>query len=102
MVFHEGNTPGRKKSGIGRKHKKGKTYHTYQSSIEAAGPAGLGDPDPADPDPAEPPPGKKSRPDDNWRVARVVVSRDKKVERISSKRDDLAKNNVALTKTFSQ
>ena len=79
MFFHKGNTTARKKSGIGRKHKKGKTYHTYQSSIEAAGPAGLGDPDPADPDPAEPPPGTKPQPDKKLRVARAVASREKKV-----------------------
>ena len=49
----------------------------YQAAVEAAGPTGVGDPDPVPPDPAEPPPEKKLRADDNWRVARAVVAREK-------------------------
>ena len=40
--------------------------------------------------------GKNQRSNDNWRVARAVVARDKRAERISSKNDALAKNNAQL------
>ena len=44
----------------------------------------------------------KKRSDDNWRVARAVLSRDKNIEQLSLKRDALAKSNVALSKTVSE
>ena len=70
-----------------------------QTYVEAAGSAV--DADLADPDPAKPPT-KKERSDNNWRSARGIVARNKKVEIVFLQRDSLAKSNVYLSKTVSK
>ena len=71
-----------------------------KNSVEAEGPAA--DPDTADQEPAKSPPTKKERSDKNWRSARVIVAREKKVEIVFLLRDALAKSNVYLSKTVSK
>ena len=45
---------------------------------------------------------KKERSDNNWRSARGIVARDKKVEIVFLQRDALAKSNVSLYKIVSE
>ena len=97
MTFHGRSNPGKKKCTIGYQHKQGKTFQVHKTSVEAARLAA--DPDPADPDPAEPRPTKKEQSDNNWRSAREIVARDKKVKRVFLQRDALAKSNESLSKT---
>ena len=99
MTFHGRSNPGKKKCSIGYRYKQGNTFQVHQTSVEAA--VSAADPDPADPDPAEPPPTKKERSDNNWRSARGILARYKKVERVFLQRDALAKSNVYLSKTVS-
>ena len=44
---------------------------------------------------------KKERSDNNWRSARGIVARDKKVERVFLQWDALDKSNVSLSKSVS-
>ena len=90
------------KCSIGYRHKQGKTFQLHKTAVDEAGQAADPDPDRADPDSAEPPPPTKERSDNNWRSARGIVARDKKVERVFFQRDALAKSNVSLSKSVSE
>ena len=102
MSFHGRSNPGKNKCSIRYRHKQGKTFQLQKTAVGEAGQAADPDPDCADPDPAEPPPKKKERSDNNWRSARGIVARDKKVEIVFLQRDTLAKSNVSLSKSVSE
>ena len=74
----------------------------YKTAVEEAGQSADPDPDCADPDPAELPPTKNERYDNNWRSAKGIVARDKKVEIVFFQRNSLAKSNVSLSKSVSE
>ena len=123
MTFHGRSNPGKNKCSIGYRHKQGKNFRLHKTAVEEAGQAADHDPDCAypdldeppptkqaadhDPDCAypdldEPPPTKKERSDNNWRSARGIVARDKKLEIVFLQRDALAKSNVSLSKIVSE
>ena len=123
MTFHGRSNPGKNKCSIGYRHKQGKNFRLHKTAVEEAGQASDHDPDctypdldeppptkqAADHDPDcaypdldEPPPTKKERSDNNWRSARGIVARDKKLEIVFLQRDALAKSNVSLSKIVSE
>ena len=105
MVFHGNQPPGSKsstRSSIGRRSKKGHTYAAHQIYVEAElandvlaseDNTSTGNPD----DPTLPPP-KKQRPDDNWRVQRAVLERDKKLIRCQAKLENMTSKKEAALK----
>ena len=113
MVFHGVNPTGRQKKRIGRRHKKGKSYHTYKTACAAEGldadisnsgepnPTEAGtdpeaEPDPAEPaDPTDPPPVKKPRVDGNWRLDQTITARDKQLVQLKSGNCDAVKRALA-------
>ena len=102
MVFHGRQLQDSLKSKIGNPVRRANTYRVYTGAVTHAGPAGLDDSNPVDPDPEQPPPIKRQLSNDNWRVARAICSRDKKVDQVSLERDTLTKSNIALNETVIQ
>jgi hypothetical protein len=75
---------------------------TNQASQEAARAAGVQeDHEPVAPH-VDPPPPKKQRPDDNWRVARAVRSRDQTLQRMSSEKGDLSNKIDSLQRSLAK
>jgi hypothetical protein len=90
MVFRGIQPTGSKKtSGIARRPKQGTSYRAHQATqavlpIQASLSSVHELPESGEESPDRPP-NKKLRPDDNWRAARAVRSRDEKIERIQVK-----------------
>jgi hypothetical protein len=100
MVFHGKQYPGGKKTKIGRQPRRATSEQAYQAAQEAARAAGVQeDHEPVAPH-VDPPPPKKQRPDDNWRVARAVRSRDQTLQRMSSQKADLSNRIDSLQKSL--
>ena len=104
MVFHGVQPTGsKKKSHIARRRKQGTSYRDSQahqaalptqaslSSVHTLPESGGNSPDR--------PPNKKLRPDDNWRAARAVRSRDEKIERIQAKHNTVVQEMNKLRST---
>merc|ERR1712153_172627 len=96
MVFHGKGFPGSKRTKIGKPVRRAGSYAASEEHQEAAE-----HPEPAVPEADPPPPRpKKQRPDDNWRVARAVRSRDRTLERRASETAHLSQKIDSLQKSL--
>ena len=96
MVFHGTGFPGSKRTKIGRPVRRANSnaaHEDHQEAAENPAPAVA----PVDPPPPRP---KKQRPDNNWRVARAVRSRDRTLERRASETAHLSQKIDSLQKSL--